>query len=130
MSPVKSPHSLVPVMIGLAAMASGAVTATQGLWLLFTVPSSDVLTIPGLALGVLPSLAGLLWCGVGLVVLVGRAQHRWLIVPAGVLNGVAAFAGAPVVAFQTESLLWVPYVLGVLALTGAALLGSTWLQLR
>jgi len=130
MPPVKSSHSLVHVLIGLAAMASGAVTATQGLWLLFTVPSSDVLTFPGLALSVLPALAGLLWFGVGLVVLVGRTPRRGLVLPVGVLNGVAAFAGAPVVALQTESLLWVPYFLGVLALTAAALVGSIWLQLR
>ncbi len=111
-------------------MTSGAITATQGSWLLFTVPASDVLSAPGLALGFLPALAGLLWCGMGSLGLLGKAPPRMLFFPAGVLNGVAAFAGAPVVALQTESLLWVPYVLGVLSLTGAALLGSVWVRLR
>ncbi len=102
--------------------ASGVATAVVGIWLYTTVPAFDRFHFSGLALGLFPTLAGL-GCVLSSFV-TGIRGGPWSAGMALILLGLNAIAGFPcalVIAFGTESLIRVPYLLAV---EGATMIAS------
>jgi hypothetical protein len=108
----------------VAGVLSGAATAAVGIGIYATIPAFDRVAFAGLALGLFPALTGSIWVFVSFTSLC----HRWPLlaaaVPICVLNVLAAVPCSLVLAYATESLIWVPYLVAVESLSMVALV--TW----
>jgi regulator of cell morphogenesis and NO signaling len=103
---------------------SGGATAAVGFGFYAIIPTSDRVAFSGLALCLLPALVGSSWMASSLASLWPRWPLLATALATGTLNLLAALPCSLMLAYATESLIWVPYLVAVVGLSMVALV--TW----